>query len=61
MPITWCLVDPKIGQREICLDLLTIAVETGLLGPGQHGNLSGVVQEDPSAGGRQSQMIFKVG
>lgn len=34
MPITWCLADPKIGEREVCLDLLTIAVETGLLGPG---------------------------
>ena len=34
MPITWCLADPKIGEREICLDLLTIAVETGLLAPG---------------------------
>src|SRR5262245_47634652 len=34
MPITWCLADPKIGEREVCLDLLTIAVETGLLAPG---------------------------
>lgn len=34
MPITWCLADPKIGEREACLDLLTIAVETGLLPPG---------------------------
>jgi Transposase DDE domain len=34
MPITWCLADPKIGEREICLDLLTVAVETGLLDPG---------------------------
>ena len=34
MSITWCLADPKIGEREICLDLLTIAVETGLLAPG---------------------------
>lgn len=34
MPITWCLADPKIGEREVCLDLLTIAVETGLLSPG---------------------------
>jgi Transposase DDE domain len=34
MPITWCLADPKIGEREICLDLLTIAAETGLLTPG---------------------------
>jgi hypothetical protein len=34
MPIAWCLADPKIGEREVCLDLLTIAVETGLLAPG---------------------------
>jgi len=34
MPITWCLADPKIGEREVCLDLLAIAVETGLLAPG---------------------------
>ena len=34
MPITWCLADPKIGEREVCLDLLTIATETGLLAPG---------------------------
>lgn len=34
MPITWCLADPKIGEREVCLDLLSIAVETGLLEPG---------------------------
>jgi hypothetical protein len=33
MPITWCLADPKLGEREICLDLLTIAVQTGLLAP----------------------------
>src|SRR4051794_26835379 len=23
MPIAWCLADPKIGEREVCLDLLT--------------------------------------
>jgi hypothetical protein len=34
MPITWCLADPKIGEREVCPDLLTIATETGLLAPG---------------------------
>src|SRR5664280_445203 len=31
MPVTWCLADPKLGEREVCLDLLTIAVETGLV------------------------------
>jgi hypothetical protein len=34
MPIAWCLADPKIGEREVCLDLLTIAVETARLRPG---------------------------
>jgi hypothetical protein len=34
MPITWCLADPELGEREVCLDLLTTAVETGLLAPG---------------------------
>jgi hypothetical protein len=34
MPITWCLANPKIGERDACLDLLTIATETGLLAPG---------------------------
>ena len=34
MPIAWCLADPKIGERDLCLDLVTIAVETGRLGPG---------------------------
>lgn len=33
MPIVWCLADPKLGEREVCLDLVTIAVETGLLAP----------------------------
>jgi len=34
MPITWCLANPKIGERDVCLDLLTTATETGLLAPG---------------------------
>ena len=34
MPIAWCLANPKTGEREVCLDLLTIAVETGRLAPG---------------------------
>jgi hypothetical protein len=34
MPITWRLADPKIGEREVCLDLLAIAAGTGLLAPG---------------------------
>jgi hypothetical protein len=34
MPIAWCLADPRLGEREVCLDLLTIAVETGHLAPG---------------------------
>jgi hypothetical protein len=33
MPVTWCLADPdpKLGERGVCPDLLTIAVETGLV------------------------------
>jgi hypothetical protein len=34
MPIAWCLANPKIGERDLCLDLVTIAVETGRLTPG---------------------------
>ncbi len=34
MPVTWCLADPKTGEREVCLDLLAIAAEAGLLAPG---------------------------
>jgi hypothetical protein len=34
VPIAWCLADPKTGERDVCLDLLTIAVETGRLAPG---------------------------
>jgi hypothetical protein len=29
MPIAWRLADPKIGERDMCLDLVTIARETG--------------------------------
>jgi DDE family transposase len=47
MPITWCLADPKIGEREVCLDLLTIATETGLLAPGT------TVLADKNLAGRQ--------
>jgi Transposase DDE domain len=34
MPVAWCLANPKIGEREVCLDLLTLATETGRLPPG---------------------------
>jgi len=49
MPIAWCLADPKIGEREVCLDLLTIAVETGLLAPGS------TVLADKGLAGRQME------
>lgn len=49
MPITWCLADPKIGEREVCLDLLTIAVETGLLVPGS------TVLADKGLAGRETE------
>ena len=47
MPITWCLADPKIGEREVCLDLLAIAAETGLLAPGT------TILADKNLAGRQ--------
>jgi Transposase DDE domain len=49
MPITWCLADPKIGEREVCLDLLAIATETGLLAPGS------TVLADKNLAGRQTE------
>ncbi len=33
MPITWCLANPKLGEREVCLDLITQAVQHGYLAP----------------------------
>jgi hypothetical protein len=33
MPITWCLANPKLGEREVCLDLITKAVQDGYLAP----------------------------
>ena len=29
MPVTWCLADPKIGEREVAAELLTSARDTG--------------------------------
>jgi hypothetical protein len=49
MPITWCLADPKIGEREVCLDLLAIATETGLLAPGS------TVLADKNLAGRETE------
>jgi Transposase DDE domain len=34
MPIVWCLANPKLGEREVCLDLITQAVQDGYLAPG---------------------------
>lgn len=31
MPVTWCLADPKIGEREVAEELLAHARETGAL------------------------------
>jgi hypothetical protein len=56
MPITWCLADPKLGEREVCLELLTIAVETGLVAPGN------TVLADKGLAGRDvEQQIAGVG
>ncbi len=49
MPITWCLADPKLGERDVCLDLLTIAAETGRLHPGA------TVLADKGLAGREIQ------
>ena len=34
MPVTWCLADPKIGEREVAGELLAHAARTGVLRPG---------------------------
>ena len=34
MPIVWYLANPKLGEREVCLDLITKAVQNGYLTPG---------------------------
>jgi hypothetical protein len=34
MPITWWLAFPKLSEHEVCLELLTIVVETGFQAPG---------------------------
>jgi hypothetical protein len=33
MPIVWCLANPKLGEREVCLDLITKAARDGYLAP----------------------------
>src|SRR5450756_1613446 len=56
MPVTWCLADPKLGEREVCLDLLTIAVETGLVVPG-----ATVLADKGLAGRDVEQQIAELG
>ena len=34
IPIAWCLANPKLGEREVCLDLITTAVRDGYPPPG---------------------------
>jgi hypothetical protein len=34
MPVTWCLADPKLGEREVAAGLLAHAARTGALRPG---------------------------
>ena len=48
MPLVWCLADPKLGEQDVCLDLLAIAAETGLLAPGT------TVLADKNLAGRQT-------
>jgi hypothetical protein len=52
MPIAWCLADPKIGERDVGLDLITIAVETGRLPPGS------TVLADKGFAGREIEALW---
>ena len=47
MPLSWCLADPKIGEREVAADLLAHARETGALHEGM------IVLADKGLAGRE--------
>lgn len=47
LPVTWCLANPKIGEREIAEELLGYAREVGALTPGM------VVLADKGLAGKQ--------
>ena len=49
MPVTWCLADPKIGEREIAAELLAHARDTGALQAGM------IVLADKGLAGREME------
>jgi hypothetical protein len=49
MPVTWCLADPKIGEREVAAELLDHARHSGALHPGM------IVLADKGLAGREME------
>ncbi len=49
MPVTWCLADPKIGERDVAAELLAHARQTGALQPGM------IVLADKGLAGREME------
>ena len=49
MPVTWCLADPKIGEREVAAELLGHARGTGALQPAM------IVLADKGLAGREME------
>ena len=49
MPVTWCLADPKIGEREVAAELLDHAAHCGALHPGM------IVLADKGLAGREME------
>ena len=47
MPVAWCLADPKIGERDVAVDLLDLARDTGALREGM------IVLADKGLAGRE--------
>jgi hypothetical protein len=49
MPVTWCLADPRIGEREVAAELLDHARGSGALRPGM------IVLADKGLAGREME------
>jgi hypothetical protein len=49
MPVAWCLADPKLGEREVAVELLGHARETGALRDGM------IVLADKGLAGREME------
>ena len=49
MPVTWCLADPKIGEREVAAELLAHARDSGALRAGM------IVLADKGLAGREME------